>query len=85
MAQDLLNTEQRLSTVYQERSVVVSKVMNPQVWQSGVIAQPCPNLVNRGQRFASTAYERMVIFAAGSEVFKDGKRLVIERDASYFA
>ena len=70
--------------INKERCVLVPQVMQAKVRQSGIIAQPCPYLVYRGQRLASTAYERMVIFAAGSEVFKDGDGLTVEGDAPYF-
>ena len=52
----------------------------------GIIGpQPCPDLVYRGQGLATTAYEQMIIFIPRTQTFKDGKRLVIERDAPYFA
>ena len=59
------------------------QVMQAQVRQSGIVAQPCPDLVNRGKWFTSTSYKWVVIFTPCAQVFKDGDRLVIEWNASY--
>ena len=61
----------------------MAQVMQAKVRQSGISPQPCPHLVYRGQRLAAMTYERMVIFTARAQVFKDGDRLVIEWNASY--
>lgn len=85
MAQHLHDFIERMSTIYKERCVLMPQVMQAKVRQSGIIAQPCPYLVYRCKWLTTTAYERMVIFAAGSNVFKDGKRMVIEGNAPCFA
>jgi hypothetical protein len=62
VAQDLLYLEQGASLIYQEGGVLMPQVMQAQVRQSGGIALPCPYLVYRGQRLASS---RATVVQAG--------------------
>ena len=72
MAQDLLYLVQGAPLIDQEGGVLMPQIMQPQVRQTGIIAQSCPYLVYRGKWFTSTSYKWVVIFTPRAQVFKDG-------------
>ena len=84
MTQRNLHFKQSVPTVYQERSVVVPKVVNPQVWQPGSLAQSVPNAIYCCQAFASTAYEWVIKFILSTQAFQYLNRSRVQRNTPCF-